>query len=171
MHLMVQVIRVVFDSESRRTSKYASALRIASEKGIAVNDLKDFFYGNGGIEEVSRLKKNADLPRHLKGRAVLYGEYITTIEDEDLLDEFVSDNYEYAVLFLATYDEEAESFDILRVIQSKTAIKAAFTSLASEVNDSELASLKADLEAEAKKVEAEKAAAEAKAQQPKTFTV
>lgn len=171
MHLLVQVIRVVFDSESRRTSKYASALRIASEKGVAVNDLKDFLYGNGGIEEVSRLNKNADLPRHLKGKAVLYGRYITTIEDEDLLDHFEMGDYEDAVLFLATYKQESKSFDILSVIQRKTAIKAAFTSLASEVNASDLAALKADLAIQAAKVETEKAAAASKAQQPKTFMV
>lgn len=171
MHLMVQVIRVVFDSESRRTSKYASALRIASEQKIEVNDLKDFIYRNGGIEEVCRLKKNTDLTRHQKGKAVLYGDYITTIEDEGLLKKFVLSDYEDAVLFLATFDQEEGTFDILRVVQNKTAIKAAFTSLASEVSHSELEALKADLGEEAKKVEAQKAAAAVKSNQPKTFLV
>lgn len=171
MHLMVQVIRVVFDSESRRTSKYASALRIASEQKVEVKDLKDFLYSNGGIEEVARIKKNHDLPRHTKGKAVLYGKHITTIKDEGLLKKFVLSDYEDAVLFLATFDQEEGTFDILRVVQNKTAIKAAYTSLASEVSYPELEALKADLGEEAKKVEAQKAAAALKSNQPKTFLV
>lgn len=145
-HLMIQVVRVVFGVDSPCASKYSTALRIASEEGVAVKNLKDYFYKNGGIEGVRRKKNDEGMPRHIKGTAVLYGSSITTIKDDDLLDKFNETDYVDSVLFLATYDEDAESFDILRVIQNPTALKAAYTSLASSVTNTELAALEADLE-------------------------
>lgn len=144
-HLMVQVIRVVFGIDSPCASKYSTALRIAAEEGVSVIDLKDYFYKHGGIEGVRRKKIDNGLPRHIKGKAVLHGSYITTIQDEDLLDEFNEVDYVDSVLFLATYDEDDQSFDVISVIQNPTALKAAFTSLASDVTASQLAALEADL--------------------------
>lgn len=145
-HLMVQVVRVVFDSESRRTNKYASALRVAAENHIPVNDLKDFIYEFGGIEEVCRVKKENDaIPRHVKGTAVLYGSALATIEHESLLRNFNKTDYVDSVLFLGTYNEEDNNFDILRVIQNRSVIKAAFTSLSSKVSEDEFDALKEDL--------------------------
>lgn len=144
-HLMIQVIRVVFGIDSPCASKYSTALRIAAEEGISVNNLKDFFYKHGGIEGVRRKKNDEGLPRHIKGKAILYGPSITTIEDQDLLDEFNDVDYVDSVLFLATYDEDEESFDVISVIQNPTTLKAAFTSLSSVVTDSQIAALEADL--------------------------
>lgn len=138
-HLMVQVIRVVFGSESRRTNRYANALRIASEQNIPVNDLKDFFILKGGVEAVCRLKSNQGMSRFEIGKSVLNSFYLTTISDKLLTEDFEIDEYEDAVVFLATYDEVYDSFDILRVIQKKSVVKACFESLASDVSPKELA--------------------------------
>jgi hypothetical protein len=46
-----------------------------------------------------------------------------------------------AVLLLATYDEDSDEINVLRVIQNNAAIKAAFTSLASKVTNTELQAL------------------------------
>ena len=138
-HLMLQVIRVVFGSESRRTNRYANALRIASEHNIPVNELKDFFILKGGVEEVCRLKSNQGMSRFEIGKSVLNSFYLTTISDESLSDEIDMDTYDDAVVLLATYDEDDDSFDILRVIQKKSVVKACFESLASDVTPEEMA--------------------------------
>ena len=141
-HLMTQVIIVVFGGKSRRTSKYSSALRVAADTKVATNELKDFFIEFGGLDEVIRSKKDG-MPRHEKGRAVLYSNIITTLPGNNISDDININDYSDndAILLLATYDEDTDDINVLRVIQNNAAIKAAFASLASKVTDTELQAL------------------------------
>lgn len=141
-HLMLKVIRVVFGSDSRRTNKYASALRILHEQGIAANQLKNHLYQCGGIEEVKRKSKSQEMPRDEKGKAALYGTCLGTIKDARLLEKFNGTDYEEGVLFLANYNRGTQEFNILRVIQNKSALKAVYATLASDVTDHEVEQLK-----------------------------
>lgn len=143
-HLMTKVIWTVFGGKTRQASKYSSALRVAADMKVKTNELKDFFIAFGGIDEVIRAK-NDEMPRHEKGRAVLYGETISTIQDDFLSKKINVNNYEDSVLLLATYDDENKNINVLRVIQNKAAIKASFASLSSSVTNNELNAL---LEAE-----------------------
>ena len=57
--------------------------------------------------------------------------------DSNLTDALNIDDYETAVLFLATYDELNDSFDVLSVIQNKSVLKAACENLASDITEDE----------------------------------
>jgi hypothetical protein len=142
-HLMTQVIIVVFGGKSRRTSKYSRALRVASDDSTPVNELKDYILKFGGLDEVIRSKKEDGMPRNEKGRGALYGKALTIIKDSNISDEINMTDYPNndAVLLLATYDEDSDEINVLRVIQNNAAIKAAFTSLASKVTNTELQAL------------------------------
>ena len=59
-----------------------------------------------------------------------------------LLKEFKITNYEEGVLFLADYNPGTQEFNILRVIQNKSALKAVYATLASDVTDHEVEQLK-----------------------------
>ena len=143
-HLMTQVIIVVFGGKSRRTSKYSRALRVAADDNTPVNELSDYIIRLGGLDEVVRSKNEDEgLPRQEKGRGVLYGKSLTTIQDSNISDEISMTDYPNndAVLLLATYDEDSDEINVLRVIQNNAALKAAFTSLASQVTHAELKAL------------------------------
>lgn len=143
-HLMTQVIIVVFGGKTRRTSKYTRVLRVAADDNTPVNELKDYILKFGGLDEVVRSKKeNEGLPRQDKGRGVLYGKSLTTIQDSNISDEINMNDYPNhdAVLLLASYDEDSDEINVLRVIQNKAALKAAFTSLSSQVTHAELKAL------------------------------
>ena len=143
-HLMTQVIIVVFGGKSRRTSKYSRALRVAADDNTPVNELTDYIIKLGGLDEVIRSKNEDEgLPRQDKGRGVLYGKSLTTIQDSNISDEINLNDYPNndAVLLLASYDEDSDEINVLRVIQNNAALKAAFTSLASQVTHAELKAL------------------------------
>ena len=146
VHLMNKIIFIVFgDINSRRISKYASALRIAADKGATPKGLADFLVKEGGVEEVTRSKKHPKYTRPELGRSALYGTPIMIINDADLLHKFNYNNCDHGVLFLATYDVKTKSFPIHRVIQNTTAIKAAYTSLSSSISSNEKKAMIADL--------------------------
>lgn len=143
-HLMTQVIIVVFGGKSRRTSKYSRVLRVAADDNTPVNELKDYILKFGGLDEVIRSKNEDEgLPRQERGRGVLYGKSLTTIQDSNISDEINLNDYPNhdAFLLLASYDEDSDEINVLRVIQNKAALKAAFTSLSSQVTHAELKAL------------------------------
>ena len=139
-HLMTKVVTLVFGIYNNRTRKYALAMRIAATKGVSPDGLANYFIDLGGIDEVISTKNNNGLTRLEKGKAAIYGDEIARLshsKNKKLLSHFNSHDYEDAVLFLATQDDKGD-FVIRRLIQNKTAIKAAFVSVASSVSDSEI---------------------------------
>jgi hypothetical protein len=139
-HLMTKVVTLVFGVNKNRTRKYALAMRIATKNGISPDGLASYFIDLGGIDEVISTKNNNGLTRLEKGKAAIYGDELARLsksKNKKLLSHFNPNDYEDAVLFLATQDDEG-NFVIHRLIQNKTAIKAAFVSVASSVSDSEI---------------------------------
>ena len=145
-HYIYRVVSVIFGSKSysRRISKYATVIKVAIAENISPDQLVQFITDRGGIEEITT-KKPDGLSRHDKGKAILYRTPLTTINDDELLDEFVLDDYVDSVLFLGTYDQTSDDFNIIKVIQKPGALKSVFESMASEATDAEVAQKKAAL--------------------------
>jgi hypothetical protein len=138
-HLMTKVVWVVFGKKNRRAIKYSNAMLVAAEMKVETKELRNFIQRFGGIDEVVRAKKKC-LPRHEKGRAVLYGPIITSIADPAISENIkVNDIYNDTseMILLARYDEETDVINILRVVQNKAALKACLASLASKVSNDE----------------------------------
>lgn len=147
-HLMVKIISVVFGSDSHRTKKYASKLRILHEQKISANEIKNYLYKCGGIDEVKRKPKEDVMPKFIKGKAALYGNYLATIKSDALFKDFKDTNYvdKEGILLLANYNRENDEFNILRVVQNQAALNAAYAYLSSNVGGEEINQLKKVLE-------------------------
>jgi len=50
--LMTKIVKIVFGGERKRASTYSLALRVAHERKIVPEKLRDFFIDAGGVEEV-----------------------------------------------------------------------------------------------------------------------
>jgi hypothetical protein len=153
-HYTARVVSIVFNNktELRRISRYAAALRIATDERIQVNNLKDFFYKNGGIDEIRKKVKSDEgtMERHIKGSAILYRSPITAIVDPKLAKEIPASNYGLPVILMANYKEYNQEFEIVGVTQNPSATKMAFASFASSIREhsAEFKKLQAELDAE-----------------------
>ena len=151
-HYTTRVVSIVFNDQkqSRRIARYANALRIATDQNVPVNELKDFFYLNGGIDEIQKKVRagSTTIDRHIKGRAILYKPAITTITDSKLAQEIPASNYGLPVILMANYNENSQEFEIVGVTQNPSATKMAFSSFASVITEDsrEYAMLKAEFE-------------------------
>jgi hypothetical protein len=152
-HYAARVVSIVFNdkTQKRRISRYAKALCIATDKEIPVNDLKDFFYKNGGIDEIRKKNKTGipTMKSHVKGRAILHRSPITTIVDPKLAKKIPASNHGLPVILVAKYNENSKEFDIMGVTQTHTgATKMVFSSFAQSIdeNSPEYAKLKAEIQ-------------------------
>ena len=150
-HYTARVVSIVFNNktELRRIARYAAALRVAADEFISVNNLKEFFYQSGGIDEVRKKVKSdkGAMARHTKGRAILYRSPITTIVDPMLGQEIPASNYGSPVILVAKYKENSQEFEIVGVTQNTAATKMVFSSFASLIDEhsDEYKKLKAEL--------------------------
>ena len=152
-HYTARVVSIVFNdkTQTRRISRYAKAQCIATYKEIPVNDLKDFFYKNGGIDEIRKKSKTGipTMKSHVKGRAILHRSPITTIVDPKLAKKIPASNHGLPVILVANYKENSKEFEIMGVTQKNTgATKMVFSSFAQSIdeNSPEYAKLKAEIE-------------------------
>ena len=133
-HLMFKIVKCVFGNDQRRVSNYALALRIAAERNVPKDGIKTFFKSEGGVEEVRRKESTRKTltERSEKGKSVLTSEVLATVSSLELDLQFDATSNEDAVILLATRNANG-NFEIHKVVQNGTAIKAVLASLSSSV--------------------------------------
>ena len=150
--LMTKVVKCVFGVDRRRVHAYATALLAAKDSRVSVIEIIKWLRDQGGVEEVRRASKasaNTVQARVLEGKVVLQAAVLAVIQSDKLNAQFSNEKLSEGVVLLATRADNG-SFEIRRVIQTDSVVKAAIASC-SAVGKTEKKKL--ELEAQARATE------------------
>ena len=142
-HYTYRVVNVVFGKnvEPKRISEYARVLKCALDDKIIPARLIAYIDNHKGIRNIRARKKENEMTRCEKGKAILLRKPLTFIKNDTFLGTFKMRDYVDGVLLFATYDESENGFNVLALIQRQSAINSAFENMASIVTDQEVAEL------------------------------
>jgi hypothetical protein len=150
--LMTKVVKCVFGVDRRRVHAYATALLAAKDSRVSVIEITKWLRDQGGVEEVRRASKastNTVQARVSEGKVVLQAAVLAVVQSDKLNAQFSNEKLSEGVVLLATRADNG-SFEIRRVIQTDSVVKAAIASC-SAVGKTEKKKL--ELEAQARATE------------------
>lgn len=129
---IAKIIKCVFRIDRRRVSTYVTALRAAKEDNIASDDLSTWLEKNGGVQEISMRRCSNNKPdaaqRAVEARqVVMHRPVLATVASVELTATYKFKSPEDVVLLLASWNPNGQ-FEIHQLIQSDSAIEAAFRS-------------------------------------------
>ena len=135
---MTQIVNAVFGMQDRRTSSaYSIVLRHALSKSWGVLEIPAKIIEAGGIEAIRRNnsgKGKTQLDKVTAAKPALSGEVLASVKSEKLTALLNKAEYRDAVIFLATAEPSGE-FNIRRLIQKESAVKAALASIYTAVTE------------------------------------